>query len=110
MKFENPYLTDLDKIELLQKWILVHSFIYYELNDNIATDEMFDNNCKQLKSIMLKAGKEICKRSKYYLHFKGYQKSETNSTYYIINRLNKSEQHWYRSFALSLIRDKQKGV
>ena len=33
---------------MLQRWILVHSIIYYELNDSVVPDTMFDNNANQL--------------------------------------------------------------
>ena len=48
MKFSNPYWSDRLKIQMLQRWVLVHSIIYYELCNVMVSDSMFDGNAKQL--------------------------------------------------------------
>lgn len=48
MKFSNPYLKVETKIRMLQRWILVQSYIYYNLNDNIVKDNVYDNNTREL--------------------------------------------------------------
>jgi len=48
MHFSNPYWSNMTKMELLEKWIIVHSIIYYELNGNVVKDSVFDYNAKQL--------------------------------------------------------------
>lgn len=57
MKFNNPYWSNKTKIQMLQRWILVHSFLYYELNNSIVSDEMFDKNSKQLTTMKRKFAK-----------------------------------------------------
>jgi len=53
MKFiDNPYFTNIEKIDLLCRWILVHSIIYYQYDRNIVSDYIFDMNCKQLKRMI----------------------------------------------------------
>ena len=52
MTFKNPYWGTKTKIDLLSKWIIVHSIIYYELNNNIVTDQMFDDNACQLAGLI----------------------------------------------------------
>lgn len=52
MKFNNPYWTLSDKISLLQRWILVTSYLYYELDVSIVSDDVYDNNAKQLASLL----------------------------------------------------------
>lgn len=66
MKFNNPYWSNRTKIELLQRWILVHSFLYYELNSNVVSDFMFDNNCKQLNELKESDIKSYKKSSYHY--------------------------------------------
>lgn len=51
MKFNSPYWSNKVKVELLQRWILVHSFLYYELNYNVVSDSKFDSNCEQLRKL-----------------------------------------------------------
>lgn len=62
----NPYFTVLEKINLLQRWIVVHSIIYYEHNTSIVSDKMFDDNCKQLVTMMQEHDKELKMSRLYY--------------------------------------------
>ena len=32
----------------LQRWVIVHSILYYELDISIVSDKVFDSNAKQL--------------------------------------------------------------
>lgn len=48
MTFMDPYLRNEDKLNLLCRWIIFHSILYYERDKSVVSDEMFDNNCKQL--------------------------------------------------------------
>lgn len=57
MIFDNPYWEDKTKVELLQRWILVHSHLYYDLNASVVSDHMFDNNCRQLHQLKLDSSK-----------------------------------------------------
>lgn len=52
MRFRNPYFTEMEKISLLQRWILVHSRLYYHYNYPIKTDQEYDMTCRQLVSLM----------------------------------------------------------
>lgn len=67
MKMEKPFST-VEKIQLLQRWILVQSFAYYELNENIASDFKYDANARQLETLVKEHPKEA-KRSRYYDYF-----------------------------------------
>lgn len=64
MKFMSPYWDNKAKLELLAKWILVHSYMYYELDRPYVSDEMFDNNCKQFVALA-KEDKQSFKRHNY---------------------------------------------
>lgn len=74
MIFLNPYMGNLAKIETLQRWIMVHSYIYYELNTNVVSDNMYDKNVLQLLELR-KENKELWKRSVYKRAFRGYDGS-----------------------------------
>ena len=50
MKHSYPF-TPLEKIQLLQRSILVNSFAYYELDSNILADFQYDDNAKQLAEL-----------------------------------------------------------
>lgn len=66
MEFKNnPYLTIREKIELLQRWVIVHSIVYYQMDTSIATDKQFDDNAYQLVELMRSFPQEA-KRSRYF--------------------------------------------
>ena len=71
MKFRNPYWSPKTKLQLLERWILIHSIIYYRLNTSIVSDVMYDNNCNQLVK-GIKKFPEAFKQTKYYYAFKGF--------------------------------------
>lgn len=66
MEFTSPNLTRAEKLELLQRWIIVQSILYYEMNVNLVTDAVFDANCRQLVRGMEKSHKSLKKTSYYY--------------------------------------------
>lgn len=98
MRFRNPFNV-VDKIQLLQRWILVQSFAYYELNENIATDFQYDANALQLCELM-KNYPEESKRSRYYEYFKDYCTSEDDihytSGFDLLDRVRKLDENLYR--------------
>lgn len=47
LKF-NKYWTPLMKVNYLQRFILVNSYLYYMLDDSTITDRQFDEAAKQL--------------------------------------------------------------
>ena len=48
MKFTNPYWSNKLRIGTLQRWILVHSILYYEMDTSVVEDKVFDANARQL--------------------------------------------------------------
>lgn len=45
---KDPYLSDAEKISYMQRWVLVMSYIYYHLDDNVVTDMEYDRRCREL--------------------------------------------------------------
>lgn len=43
-----PWFDTVERIQLLQRWILVMCYAYYEMNDNISSDYNYDQNCIEL--------------------------------------------------------------
>lgn len=97
MKFHKPY-TIVEKIQLLQRWILVQSFAYYELNENIASDFSYDANAMQLAELMQDWPKES-KRSRYYDYFYDYCQDDDihyTSGFDLLERVKKTDNELYR--------------
>lgn len=96
MKFRNPY-TIVEKIQLLQRSILVNSFAYYELNDNILTDFQYDANARQLEELVKQHPDEF-KRSRYYTYFHDFYDSDEHATsgFDLLERVRKADKELYR--------------
>lgn len=61
-----PYMSDIARIGFLQRVIIIHSILYYELDNPMLTDKQFDGIAKQLVSEMQKITDERFKRTQYY--------------------------------------------
>ena len=98
MKFNRPFNV-VEKIQLLQRWILVQSFAYYGLNENIATDFQYDANARQLADLKKEHPEEF-KRSRYYDYFHDYCSEEdgtvNTSGFDLLERVRKNDPDLYR--------------
>lgn len=101
MNFRNPYLSEVEKINLLQRWILVHSFLYYELDDSIVKDRMFDMDCQQLVKLvefMKKKGKtKELKRTRFWYAFNDFDGS---TGFHLYKRLNEEDKVFIHNQAM----------
>lgn len=98
MTFKDDF-TPLERIQLLQRSILVNSMAYYELNDNILSDFQYDANARQLEDLM-KECKDDARKSRYSEYFKDFF-SEENGTHMtsgfdLLERVRKSDPELYR--------------
>lgn len=71
MIFENPYWSNKLKIQTLQRWIIVHSILYYEMDNSVIDDLMFDKNARQLVKMQSKFPDES-KNTAYWYIFKDF--------------------------------------
>lgn len=97
MKFHYPFNV-VERIQLLQRWILVQSFAYYELNENIASDFKYDANAIQLVEL-IKNHPEEFKRSRYYKYFSDYYQGDDvhyTSGFDLLERVRKTDRELYR--------------
>ena len=98
MKFNHVY-TPTEKIQLLQRSILVNSFAYYELDCNLLTDFQYDDNAKQLAELKKQYPKEF-ENSRYHPYFYDYCSEEDNVHYVsgfdLLKRVEKNDKDLYR--------------
>jgi hypothetical protein len=87
MTFSEPF-TDLEKIQLLQRSILVNSYAYYELNENILSDYQYDMNTRQLLELK-RLAPEAYKQSRYYKYFNNF---ESGTGFDLAGRLKKDKK------------------
>lgn len=85
-KFEN--WKGLDKINYLQRAILIYSYLYYDKSISIVSDKYFDSVSKQLAEIQVKNENKLNK-TQYYKAFKDF---DGTTGYYLFSRLNKEEK------------------
>lgn len=93
MRFK-PEFDSLTRIQLLQRWVLVQSFIYYILNDNIVSDSDYDENVRQLFDLRESFPNEW-QRSSYRLYFRNFEPGCT-SGFELIDKVRKTDQELYR--------------
>lgn len=62
------------KIRQRRRQVLVHSFLYYQLNTNIIDDHTFDRFCNELVELQERYPEES-KQVEYYDGFKGFDGS-----------------------------------
>ena len=100
MKFHEPF-TAVERIQLLQRSILVNSFAYYELDSNILTDYQYDANARQLEELYKNHPDEF-KRSKYYQYFNDFYDAGEHATsgFDLIERVRKQDKYLYRRLHL----------
>lgn len=96
MKFNKPF-NIVEKIQLLQRWILVQSFVYYEFNDNVASDFTYDANARQLETLAGEYPDEF-KRSRYYKYFNDFFDAGEHATsgFDLLERVRKGDEDLYR--------------
>lgn len=87
MTFSKPF-TDLEKIQLLQRSILVNSYAYYEMNENILSDYQYDMNTRQLLELK-ESNPEAYKKSRYRKYFDNF---ESGTGFDLTGRLRKNRK------------------
>lgn len=78
MTFDKSF-SILEQIQLLQRSILVQSFAYYELNENILLDFQYDADARQLEELAKEYPEEF-KKSRYYEYFNDFYDASEHST------------------------------
>ena len=87
MNFSESF-TDKEKIELLQRSILVNSYAYYELDRNILSDYRYDMNTRQLLELKRTAPEDY-RKSRYYKYFNNF---ESGTGFDLTSRLSKNKK------------------
>ena len=99
MKFMNPYWGNITKMCLLQRWILVHSVIYYTMDESVVDDAMFDNNSRQLVALQ-KEHSDLAPRTIYWYVFKDF---DGTTGFDLYARLNPQDRKFIETEAHHLL-------
>ena len=115
MKYHMPFNT-VEKIQLLQRSILVNSFAYYVMDSNILSDFQYDANAMQLAEMRKKYPEEF-ERSRYYEYFHDFCQDDDihyTSGFDLLDRVKKEDKELYRHLhidaALALDLKEKRGI
>lgn len=90
-----------EQIDFLQRYIIVHSYIYYELNRNVISDKQYDAKSKELVKYK-NDYPELWKNSEYYKQFCDDYNGATGFTLY--DDLTEHQKEIIRSIAYMICR------
>ncbi|MCX7924165.1 MAG: hypothetical protein N3B21_19475 [Clostridia bacterium] len=102
MKFNNPYWSWKTKLDLLARWIIVQSIIYYELNSNVVSDKMFDDNSHQFVGLVDEHNDDF-KQTFYYKVMKGFDGSTGFDLFHRLKRFDKEHAHYLYGIAMNVL-------
>lgn len=89
-------LSTQEYINFLQRFIIVHSYIYYELNDNVISDKDYDAKAKELVRYKNEYP-ELWNSSEYYKQFGDDYNGATGFSLY--HELNEHQKRIIQSIA-----------
>lgn len=89
-------LTTQEYINFLERFIILHSYIYYELDDNVISDKDYDTKARELVKYKNEYP-ELWKTSEYYKQFGDDYSGATGFTLY--HDLNGEQKEIIRSIA-----------
>ena len=98
-------LSDQDYINFLQRGIIVHSYLYYELDSSIIPDREFDKKSRELVSLK-NTYPDLWKTSEYYYIFGDEYTGATG--YHLYHGLSKQQQELIRAIVDILLNNYQK--
>lgn len=93
-------LTPQEKIDFAARYIIVHSIIYYELDESVISDKKFDKKAAVLVKLMKKYPEEA-QNSEYYRAIYDFDGS---TGFHLYSRLKKSQKRYLKQIARYVIR------
>lgn len=106
METSNNLLDDIQlKIDYLQRFILVHSYIYYELDSNVLSDKEYDTMARELAKLR-EEHPDLWKKSYYYKQFGDEYNGATGFT--LFHDLDERQQAIIRYIALTILNSKKR--
>ena len=103
MKFKD--LSPQDKVDFAARYVIVHSIIYYKMDDSVISDKKFDKKSAVLLKLIKKYPEEF-KNSEYYRAIYDFDGS---TGFHLYSRLNKSQRRYLKQIARYVIRLYKKG-
>lgn len=105
MLIRNPYLSLKTRIDALQRWIILHSIVYYHLNDSIISDRVFDLHCAHLLE-MRNESPETFEKSEYFHVFEDF---DGTTGFDLYDRLSEADKKYLCGIAETMLKLYKKG-
>lgn len=93
-------LTPQEKIDFAARYIIIHSIIYYELDESVISDKKFDKKAATLVKLMKKYPEET-ENSEYYRAIYDF---DGTTGFLLYGRLKKSQRRYLKRLARHIIR------
>src|SRR5574344_1256036 len=93
------YWSDATKISYLQRRIIVHSILYYEMDSSVINDKQFDVLCQQLVQMQKEADFAEFRKSTYYYVMHDFDGS---TGFNIYERLTKYDKEYLSKIAMQV--------
>lgn len=99
MKFPEE-MKSREKIEFLERYILVHSYLYYNMDENVISDKRFDKYSRLLASKIEKYGDKINKTQYGYV----FNDFDGNTGFDLLDRLSKPDRKHIKMIAVQVLK------
>lgn len=97
-------LTTQEQISFLQRYIIIHSIIYYEFNNGVISDRQYDEYAKYLYKLILSNNKEFTNSQYYYVYY-DYNPA---TGFDLRSRLTKEDNEYLTKLALNILHNGNK--
>lgn len=97
-------LSIVNQISFLERFILLHSIIYYHLNSTVITDKQYDEYARYLEKLIKLNEKEF-KESQYYYAFINYSPSTGFDLY---DKLSNHDKQYLHHLASNILYSNKK--
>ena len=102
MKFPENWTT-VDKLNRLERMVLLHSIIYYQLNENILPDQKYDKITRLLaRKVEQYKDTKTLQKTMYGYIFKDYTDGSTG--FYLVSKLKKKDKEYLEILATHVLK------
>jgi len=96
-----------EKISYLQRRVIVHSIIYYEMNANVISDKNYDAISRLLVDMTKETPLETCEKTRYWYCMYNF---DGNTGYDLYSRLTKRDRAYLSGIARLVLSMRNKGT
>lgn len=101
MKFPESWST-VDKLNRIQRMVLLHSIIYYDLNESVISDDYYNKLTRLLaKKVIQYKDKPVFKKTMYWYVFEDYTNGSTG--FDLAKKLKKKDYKYLYTLATHII-------